>query len=151
MKIDGFLKVPDIPGPSTRDGHEEEIEIHAMKFAMEAPYDPNTFARRGRVAMGLITFYKYCDMATPVLARSLFENKLFDEVVFSARRTIENEKSDYLVITLTKASVLKFEMDQPEEEAEADLIEEAVSFAYQKIEFVYDDGDPQEMDVQVGK
>lgn len=150
MKIDGFLKVPDIPGPSTRDGHEEEIEIHAMKFAMEAPYDPNTFARRGRVAMGLITFRKYSDMATPFLARALFDAKALGEVVFAARRTVDAEKKDYLVITLTDATILKFDMRQPEEEAEADLIEEEVSFAYQKIEIVYDDGDPQEMDVQVG-
>jgi hypothetical protein len=27
-KIDGFLKVADIKGPSVRDGHEDEIEIH---------------------------------------------------------------------------------------------------------------------------
>ncbi|TIM67639.1 MAG: type VI secretion system tube protein Hcp, partial [Mesorhizobium sp.] len=25
VKIDGFLKVPDIKGPSVRDGHEDEI------------------------------------------------------------------------------------------------------------------------------
>jgi len=28
VKIDGFLKVPDIKGPSTRDGHDDEIEVH---------------------------------------------------------------------------------------------------------------------------
>ncbi|MBP7000306.1 type VI secretion system tube protein Hcp [Amaricoccus sp.] len=151
MKIDGFLKVPDCPGPSTRDGHEEEIEIHAIRFTMEAPYDPNTFGRRGRVAMGLVTFVKYCDMATPPLAQALFQNKTLDEVKFTARRTIEGETVDYFTITLTKATILKFDMHQPEEAAEADLIEEDVSFAYQKIELLYVDGDPQPMDVQVGK
>jgi type VI secretion system secreted protein Hcp len=150
MKIDGFLKVPDCPGPTTRGGHDEEIEVHAVRFAMEAPYDPNTFARRGRVAMGLITFVKYCDMATPALAQSLFLNKPFDEVVFTARRTIDGATVDYFVVTLTKATILKFDLHQPEAEAEADLIEEEVSFAYQKIELLYVDGDPQEMDVQVG-
>ncbi|TKB27768.1 MAG: type VI secretion system tube protein Hcp, partial [Mesorhizobium sp.] len=33
-KIDGFLKVPDIKGPSTRDGHEDEIEIHGVDYKM---------------------------------------------------------------------------------------------------------------------
>ena len=44
-KIDGFLKVPDIKGPSTRDGHEDEIEIHGVDYKMVAPYDPNSVSR----------------------------------------------------------------------------------------------------------
>ena len=56
MKIDGFLKVPDIPGPSVRDGHEEEIEVHGMAFNMVAPHDPNSLSRRGRVALDVIEF-----------------------------------------------------------------------------------------------
>ena len=34
-RIDGFLKVPDIPGPSTRDGHEEEIEVYGVGYEMQ--------------------------------------------------------------------------------------------------------------------
>lgn len=51
MKIDGFLKVPDIKGPSKRDGHEDEIEVHGVDYKMIAPYDPNSLSRRGRVSM----------------------------------------------------------------------------------------------------
>ena len=74
MKIDGFLKVPDIPGPSERDGHEDEIEVHGVKFNMEAPHDPNSLSRRGRVALDMIVFTKYYDMASPYLKKALFEN-----------------------------------------------------------------------------
>ena len=58
MKIDGFLKVPDIKGPSVRDGHEDEIEIHGVNFKMVAPHDANSLSRRGRVALGPIIFTK---------------------------------------------------------------------------------------------
>jgi type VI secretion system secreted protein Hcp len=149
MKIDGFLKVPDIPGPSTRDGHEEEIEIHGVHFEMDAPQDPNTMSRRGRVSLSQITFSKHYDMASPYLKLALFHNTPMPEVVFSARRTIEGETSDYLVITLTDASVSEYHMFQDADEA--DLIEEKVSFAYKKIKFAYDKDHEIEMDVHVGK
>ena len=148
MKIDGFLKVPDIPGPSERDGHEEEIEIHGVHFKMEAPRDANTLSRRGRVSLGMVTFTKHYDMASPYLKRAIFDNTVFDEVKFSARRTIEGETSDYLVVTLKKASVLQYEMKQSEDQE--DLIEEDVGFAFQTIVFNYDDSHEIEMDVRVG-
>lgn len=149
VKLDGFLKVPDIPGPSERAGHEEEIEIHGVRFKMEAPYDPNSKSRRGRVNFGEITFTKYYDMSSPYLKQSLLHAKLLDEVVFSARRTIEGETSDYLVVTLTNASVMSYAM-HPGEEA-PDLIEEEVSFAYENIKFVYDANDEADMSVRVGQ
>jgi type VI secretion system secreted protein Hcp len=149
MKIDGFLKVPDIKGPSVRDGHEDEIEIHGVEYAMVAPYDPNSLSRRGRVALGMIKFIKHYDKSSPYLKQALFENKLLDEVVFSARRTIEGETSDYLVVTLTDASVVEYDMKQSSDEE--DLIEERVGFSYKKIKFVYDKDDEAEMDVYVGK
>ena len=148
-KIDGFLKVPDIKGPSTRDGHEDEIEIHGVDFKMVAPYDPNSISRRGRVTMGMMKFTKHYDKSSPYLAKALFENKALDEVVFSARRTIDGESKDYLVVTMTDAFVMEYDMSQAEDEE--DLIQEEISFAYKKIKFVYDGNDEAEMDVYVGK
>ncbi len=149
MKIDGFLKVPDITGPSVRDGHEDEIEVHGVAFTMAAPYDPNSLSRRGRVSLGMVNFTKHYDKSSPYLKKALFENKLLDEVKFSARRTIEGETSDYLVVTLKDASVIEYKMYPSVEEP--DLIEELVGFAYKNITFNYDDKDEVEMDVYVGK
>ncbi|PDT11013.1 type VI secretion system tube protein TssD [Rhizobium sp. M1] len=149
MKIDGFLKVPDITGPSVRDGHEDEIEIHGVEFEMVAPYDPNSLSRRGRVSLGMINFIKHYDKSSPYLKKALFDNTLLGEVKFSARRTIEGETSDYLVITLKDASVTQYNMKPSEDEP--DLIEERVGFAYKNITFNYDDKDEVEMDVYVGK
>ena len=148
-KIDGFLKVPDIPGPSERDGHEEEIEIHGFQFAMDAPYDPNSLSRRGRVNLDMIIFTKYYDMSSPYLKKALFDNKPLDEVVFSARRTIDGETSDYLVVTLTDASVMKYEVSQAEDQP--DLLEERVGFAYHAVKFAYDTDHEVEMNVRVAK
>jgi type VI secretion system secreted protein Hcp len=99
--------------------------------------------------MGMIKFTKHYDKSSPYLKKALFENKALDEVKFSARRTIDGETSDYLVVTLTDASVMEYDMRQAPDEA--DLIEEEVSFAYKKIKFVYNKDDEIEMDVYVGK
>ncbi|TIV29955.1 MAG: type VI secretion system tube protein Hcp, partial [Mesorhizobium sp.] len=99
--------------------------------------------------MGMIKFFKHYDKSSPYLKKALFENKALDEVVFSARRTIDGETSDYLVVTLTDASIMEYDMRQAQDEP--DLIEEEVSFAYKKIKFVYDKDDEIEMDVYVGK
>lgn len=149
MKIDGFLKVPDITGPSLRDGHEEEIECHGVIFDMAAPHDPNSLSRRGRVSLGMFQVVKHYDKSSPYLKKALFDNKLMDEVTYSARRTIEGETSDYLVVTLTDASVVKYDMKPAQDDP--DLIEENVGFAYKSIKFNYDDKDEVEMDVYVGK
>ncbi|MEK1874165.1 MAG: type VI secretion system tube protein TssD [Rhizobium altiplani] len=149
MKIDGFLKVPDITGPSVRDGHEEEIEVYGVEFEMVAPFDPNSLSRRGRVSLGMVNFIKHYDKSSPYLKKALFDNTPLDEVKFSARRTIEGETSDYLVITLKEASVTSYHMKPSADEP--DVLEERIGFAYKNITFNYDDKDEVEMDVYVGK
>jgi len=148
-KIDGFLKVPDIPGPSTRDGHEEEIEVHKVKYTMVAPHDPNSLSRRGRVACGMFEVTKHYDMASPYIKKALWDNKPLPEVVFSCRRTIDGETADYLVVTMTDASVVTYEMTASEEEP--DIIEEKVAFAYKTIEFKYNDKEEAKLDISTGK
>ena len=105
MKIDGLLKVADIPGPSERDGHEEEIEVYGVDFSMTAPHDPNSLSRRGRVSLGMVEFTKHYDKASPYLKKALYDNTKLDEVVFTCRRTIEGETNDYLVVPMTGAPV----------------------------------------------
>ena len=147
-RIDGFLKVPDIPGPSERDGHEEEIEVYAVDFTMTAPHDPNSMSRRGRVSLGVLTIKKHYDKSSPYLAKALYDNTKLDEVVFTCRRTIEGETADYLVVTMTDASVINYNMHASEEEP--DVIEDVVGFAYKTIKFVYDDDHEAEMNVATG-
>ncbi len=149
MRIDGFLKIEDIPGESVRDGHEDEIQVHGVEFSMEAPYDPIRDSRRGRVAVDTIRFTKYYDKSSPSLKRALFDNVHLDEVVFSARRTVEGETSDYLVVTLTDASVLAYAL-QPATDA-PDLLEERIAFAFRAIGFSYDDSHEVELVVRGGR
>lgn len=136
MGIEGFLKVPDIPGASTRRGHEGEIEVHGVTFSMAAPHDPLGGARKGRATVDNVVFTKYYDQSSPYLKKALFEGSRLAQVVFSALRTTEGNESDYLVVTLTDAAVTEYAM-QPAD-AEPSLIEERVGFNFQSITFSYD-------------
>jgi type VI secretion system secreted protein Hcp len=149
MQVDGFLKVPDIPGDSRRNGHEDEMEVFAVAFEMEAPHDPKTSARRGRVSLSPVRFRKHYDSGSPFLKRACFQNKLFPEVVFTARRTVEGETDDYLTITLADASVVSYRLGpSPLEPA---LIGEEVAFAYSRIAVTYDRSHTIEIDLRTGR
>lgn len=136
MGIEGFLKVPDIPGASTRRGHEGEIEVHGVTFSMEAPRDPVGGARKGRATVDNVVFTKYYDQSSPYLKKALFDNNRLAQVVFSAMRTAEGNESDYLVVTLKDAAVTNYAM-QPAD-VDSALIEERVGFNFQTITFTYD-------------
>jgi len=148
IKIDGFLKVPDVPGESIRSGHEEQLEIYGIKFDMAANLDVNSGARRGRVRLSAVTVIKNYDQGSPYLAQALFQNKVFDPVEIFLRRTIATESKDYLVIKLTEASVTNYSF-QPSA-SEPDLLEEVVDFGFKEITFTYDGEHEAVMDVHIG-
>jgi len=135
MKIDGFVKIPDIPGESMRDGHEDEIEIHSITFGMEAPYDKSGSLRRGRISFDMVVVAKDYDRSSPALKGALAANRHLPEVVLSVRRTIEGESSDYLLVTLTDASIAKYDLAPgPDRD---DVLVEHVGLAYRSIRFDY--------------
>lgn len=148
MKIDGFLEVPDIAGPSQRDGHEDQIEIYDVSFSMVAPFDPNSLSRKGRVSLGTVTCTKDVDMSSPYLAKACHENKPLDEVVIYCRRTIDGATSDYFVITLKEASVVGYSFGASK--TNPDTLGDVVQFAYKNIELKYDDDHTTDMDVATG-
>jgi type VI secretion system secreted protein Hcp len=96
----------------------------------------------------VLTIRKHYDKSSPYLAKALYDNTKLDEVVFTCRRTIEGETADYLVVTMTDASVINYNMHASEEEP--DVIEDVVGFAYKTIKFVYDDDHEAEMNVATG-
>ena len=144
-KLDGFLKIGDIPGASERDGHEEEIEVYGVNFTMTAPYDPTSLSKLGRVSMGTLMLTKQYDKASPMLKMALYTNKKLGDVQFAVRRTIDGASSDYLVVKLTETTVMSYNMHVSPYENGG--VEDTFELAYKTIEVEYDGGDPQTMNV----
>ena len=130
MAIDGFLKVPDIAGASARVGHEGEIEVQGVVFAMEAPRDPGGLARVGRVRFDPVVVTKRYDVSSPLLAQALANNRRFDEVVIAIRQGAD-DAADAVVVTLTDAVLTRFAF-QPAAD-DAGVLDEQLAFAYGSI------------------
>lgn len=146
MKIDGFVKIPDIPGESRREGHEDEIEVHGLTFGMEVPYDRDSPIRRGRVSFDMVVISKDYDRSSPALKGALVAHRHLPEVVLSVRRTTEGESSDYLVVTLADASVVKYDL-APGPDRDNVLVEH-IGLAYRGLRFTYDGQHEVELEVR---
>lgn len=146
MQIDGFAKIPDIPGESTREGHEDEIEFHSLTFGMEAPTDRDGLRGRGRPTFDLVVVSKYYDRSSPPLKGALATNRRLSELVLSVRRTVEGDTRDYLVITLTDVAVVKYDL-APAQDRD-DVLAEKVGFAYRSINFSYEGQHEVELEVR---
>ncbi len=110
--LDGYLKLPDIPGESRRDGHEGEIAIHRLSWqvARDAAAAPGSGRRRARAEVGPLVLDKFYDAASPHLALAAMRGRSFAEAVLSVRKSTQGAEFDYLVITLSNVAVAGYEM-----------------------------------------
>lgn len=145
MAIDGFLVYPDIPGESQRRGHEDEIEIHDLTFAMASPQSSGGTVRRGRVLLRPIAVRKHYDRSSPYLKRALHQNAAAQEVTITLVRTVDGSTDDYLVVVLVDASVLGYDMSSTED----GFLEETLTLGYRSIRFTYDGNHEVELETQV--
>ena len=149
MAIDGFLKVPDIAGASARMGHEGEIEVQGVVFAMEAPRDPGGLARVGRVRFDPVVITKRYDISSPHLAQALADNRRFDEVVIAIRQGADDAAADAMVVTLTDAVLTRFAFQPPA--ADTGVLDEQLAFAYGSIAFSSEGGPAITLPVSIGR
>lgn len=144
MAIDGFLIYPDIPGESQRRGHEDEIQIHDLTFAMASPQSSGGGGRRGRVVLRPITVVKHYDRSSPYLKQALHENRTAPEAKITLVRTIEGSTDDYLVVVLTEASVVGYELSTTED----GFVEESLTLSYRTVKFTYEGQHEVELEAQ---
>ncbi len=130
---DFFLKVDGIEGSSVRDGHEGEIEFQSMKWGVSngatngASAGKPVFANFALASAGT-------GKAGPPLMQAAASGRIIKEVIFSARRTIEGETADFLVITLTDVIVSSYQM------SDSGTAKEQIELSFSKIVIDYDDG-----------
>lgn len=131
MKIDGFLKVPDIPGESKKSGHEDEIEILSVSFGMELHVLSQLGGSgSGRVEMrDLLLKMSLGEAARQAMEKAASSKKKFPEVRLTLAKN-GSAKSKYLSITMKDAIVSSYSTNSVPGSASA---EESVSFTFQEI------------------
>lgn len=130
MKIDGYLKIPDIPGESKKDGHEKEIEIISVSVGMGLHVLSEIGGGSGRVEMHDLQLKMNLEEAARIaIEEAASSKKKFSEIQLTLVKS-GSSKAKYLSITLKDAVVSSYSFDSIPGAASA---EESVSFTFQEI------------------
>ncbi len=139
---DFFLKVDGIPGESNDKDHKGEIELHRWHLgAVNASVDtPGVGLSAGKVQFQDL----YCEMivnkASPKLMLACAQGSPIKTAVLTCRKAGGTQQG-YLKITLTQAMVSSYKTEGSEyktEDVQEHIVPwDKVTFAFNKIEFVY--------------
>ncbi len=138
MTIQGFLKIDDIAGESQRAEHEEEIDVHGLRWGAELPTQSSrTRGRtRARAQVDQLEVRKFYDASSPYLLLGCMQGRAYPEMTLAVRKDSGDAHLDYLVITMTNVVVVDVEMtdrDIPDN----DLIEERIALSFEKVNVKY--------------
>ena len=139
MPLTAYLKIPDIPGESQRAGHEDEIDIHDIQWAIEQTGSAavGRGRRRARTDISPLRVRKYYDAASPYLALAVETGQAFDEVVVSVRRDSGEAHLDYLVITMENVIVSSYGFGTDHEDDLGGRLTESVALEFEHVRLAY--------------
>lgn len=146
MPITGFLKIEEIPGESQRAGHEDEIDVHDMRWGLERTAGATIGRGRARARANVqpLVIYKHFDAASPYLAKALHQGQAFKKIVLSVRKESGGAHLDYLVITMENVAITSYELASSQDDIVDTQLEEEVEFDFERISILYrqmnDDG-----------
>jgi len=136
MAGDIFLKLKDVDGESTKDGHDKEIEIESFSWGES---NPTSFAQGGGGGVGKVSiqdvhFTKAIDKASGNLAQFCASGKHLGEALFTFRKAGDKPQV-FLKVTLTDVMISSFQIS--DSSGGSTLPHESVSLAYGKVQFQY--------------
>lgn len=139
MPITAFLKIPDIAGESKFEEHEDEIDVHDMRWGVER-LTSSQIGRgraRSRSDVGPLVVYKYYDAASPYLAQAVHQGRAFPDFVLSVRKDSGEAHLDYLVITMENVMITSYHVRSNREDMGDGLLEEEIEIEFEKATLSY--------------
>ena len=155
MALNAYLRLVgeksgEIEGSVTQKGREGKILVIAFTHEVTSPRDTTTGLATGRRQHGPLVITKEVDRATPPLHAAQASNESFKawELELWTPRLVgaggTGGEVQYFTIKLTEASIASFRTEMPNTK-HADLMKlntfEEIAFTYQKIEWIWTDGD----------
>ena len=138
--LTAYLKIGDIPGESQASGHEEEIEIHDISWAIFRPVEDATGSTRTRSSAVVedLMVIKELDKSTPKLMEACANGKVFPEIVITFRKDSGEAHLDYLKITLTNVQVTSYDIGAS---GQSEVPASSASFNYEELKVTYTEFD----------
>lgn len=138
MATAAYLKIDNIEGESKRATHENEIEIHDLKWKLEMrPGQRNRGRSRATAQVGALNLRKYIDASSAHLALACMQGKVYREMVLSGESMSDAGSLDYLIITMENVIVSKFDTLGVGEDDESVVIEEELGLTFRKVTYKY--------------
>ena len=137
MTLIAYLKIDDIPGEATSEGHEEEIDIHGLNWAVDAPAASGR-RRAAQPKVRPLKLHKYTDKASPYLTLACLRRQSFPEMTLTVRANTGDAIVDYLVFKLENCTILRHVMENGDEDDAR--IHELLSIGFETITETYDTG-----------
>ena len=154
MALNAYLRLKgktqgDIKGSVTQKGREGTIAVHAYHHKITSPRDPASGLATGKRQHGAFTIIKETDRSTPLLFSVLITNEALPTWELKcwtpriSASTGVGAEVNHFTIVLTNAMITGIEsiMENNLQAEEANLPQmEEVTFAYQKIQWIWTDG-----------
>lgn len=133
--LTGFLKIPDIPGESRYQDHEDEIEIHAIDWSiMREPPSAGSGRTISSAEFSPLKLEKRIDKATPLLMAALASGQVFDVVEISIDKPANESITPFVHIELRNVLVVRSSVS---DDFSKSYLEEELSLSYEQIIFSY--------------
>lgn len=84
-RVDAYLTVPGVTGPSTDPGHAGDIELQSFSFSMRSSTAPGGSGTVGSSSAESVRVTKLADQSSPALMRALTRGTRFPKVTVSFR------------------------------------------------------------------
>lgn len=139
MALAAYLKIGDIKGESQRVDHEEEIDIHDMRWNIEqgSAAQVGKGRARARAQISAIELSKFADASSVYLALACMQGKSFPDMVLSVRKDSGEAHLDYLIITMENVTISKYEVLGTGDNEEGQMIEEALGLVFENVTYKY--------------
>ncbi len=139
MAFTGYLKIGDIKGESQRADHEEEIDIHDMRWNIEqgSAAQVGKGRSRARAQVSALELGKFADASSVYLALACMQGKSFPDMVLSVRKDSGEAHLDYLIITMENVTISKYEVLGVGEQEDGQMIEEALALVFENVTYKY--------------
>lgn len=142
-------KVGLVKGSVTQKGREDSIAVYAVQHEIASPRDAQSGLPTGKRMHKPFVITKELDKSSPVLESMLCTNENITEFKLQfwapqikAATGLGTEVQIY-TIKLTNASIASYTLDMRLNKVEANIslpVLEVISFTYQKIEWLWNDG-----------
>jgi len=134
-QVDYFLKIKDVPGESTKDGHKDEIEIMSWSWgeSNSGSHSANQGGGVGRAVLQDFAFTMTINKASPELFLACASGKNIPEALLTCRESGEKQL-EYLKIKFNDLHISSYQTGGSEGSIKPT---ENITFNFAKIEISY--------------